>query len=1573
VVVLINFTPIQNYLAHRAADMLSNKLKTKVTVAHLRIDFLNHILLQGLYIEDQSHDTLLYAGEAQVRISDWFIFRDKPVLQYLGLQNAYAHLFRPSTSRSWNYDFIADAFSTGKKDTGKSKPFEFNLEKVILVNDRFHMDDQWRGEDMDFDVGNLEVNARKLDIPRKILDISTITGKNTSISVNDYQGGRPDSLRPPPTVDTTPFNPGKWAVQVKNLSLDGFVFRLTSNDKVPVANLFDETHLIVKNIQLHANAISVTGDTIHGNIENLACLERCGLTIKKMHSKVTVSPNASICENLYLETGYSKLQNYYAMHYRRFPAFNDYLDSVYMEAHFKDAVIDNRDIAYFAPELRKLQTTSAHLSGDGRGTVRNLVAQHLVVTDGITTIKGNLAMKGLPNIYKTYINYTDGEISTSATGIFRYAPGLRNNPAVALDKITFAKFRGEYEGYIENFFVNGEFTTNLGNATAHIKMDVPEFNGNTAVYSGNLAASNLQIGTLFRQPLLGSITLKEDISGSSFNADRAQMKIDGTISEFGINGYVYHNIITRGTLAKKQFDGVLQVDDPNLALEFDGSIDYSQKNINLKAIAHLLNVNFKAINLTTDNITASADFDLNCTGSNIDNFSGYAKLFNIDLKRNAHRLAIDSIYLSSKGSDKHRVLNIQSNNVVATIKGDYQLSKIPASVQYYLSRYIPNYIKEPSKFAPDQNFEFTVNTTSIDSIFAVSLQGIRGFDSSSFSGSLNTSAKKLTLNAEVPYGSIGKVHMSGINVTGIGSLDGIVVNTNIENMAIGDSVMNGSLSLTASVSNDSVAFTVATTSPDTSTAITLNGQVIARKDSLFLTVLPSQFYLNQVKWDIGGGSKIVYSHKYLQVQGFAITSGLQKITANSQLQNNDQSLFINTENLDLGQLGSWAGLASYQPEGRVNGSIRLDKIFGDLYVSANMKATGVKLGTDTIGTITAIGNYNGARKLISLDPQTGIYRDNASVIASGNISFDSNTNQKLDGLIQFNNTPISWATPFVAGVMSHLSGTLNGSVNFNGTSYNPLINGSVSLHNAGLRVDYTGCNYTIPSANIHIDNRRIDFGKVMLYDAFLNPATLSGYFSHNLFKDVRMRLTMATKKFEVVNLASYENNMFYGNLIASIDSFNIRGPFNNVRLSVHNAVPAAKSRIYIPISNGTEGATYNYVSFKTYGTNQEKQVKRIQNKIHITIDANFNTLAEMHIVLDPSTGDEIMARGEGNIQMDIPPNNDVHIIGLYTIESGLYTFTFRQAPISRQFKLNQGSSISFNGPFSETNLDVNAVYSTKARLSDLLTDAEKTALTQADLTDAQAPQWVDIILHMTGSLYSPKLTFDLDLQDKHSQGSIAYRKLQLLNYDDKAKTYQVGALLFANQFYPSDGAGTGTLGSGVVNNISQIISSSASAGLTSLINKITGDKQLNVDVKYNNYSTLGTSNMSQVYVSGSHNFFNDRLIVELGSTSDWGRPSSSSTSSNFNITGNARVQYLLTKKGSLRLNTFHISDYDVTLDKDIQRSGVGISWRKSFDNLDDFFRGNKYTQKKIQEQLDKEQKNNNSSPADTAAKNGGTD
>ena len=1546
--VLVNLPPVQTYLAHFASNILSKKIKSKVSVEKLQFSLLNRISLKGVYLEDQNKDTLLYAGSLQIRITDWFLSKKNPELHYLGLKNTFIHLYRTPEADVWNYTFLADAFASNSKDTSTSKPFEFNLNQLVLENVRFHMDDKWVGWDTDYDVGSLELDAKKLDIDKRNLDINELTIKGAYVYLKDYKGGRPkrDSI---PLVayvfDATPFNPAKWTLETKKLDLIDCRFGMDMGDKSPLTNEFDYNHLDITKIQAKISTVKIIGDTIYGNLEHFEVHERCGLEIKSMKSKITVSPIASICDNLYLETNHSKIKNYYAMHYKHFPDFVNYIDSVTMVGRLRDATIDKRDIAFFAPVMRTFPQVVLKANGDGKGTVSNLVAHHLDITDGSTILKGNGSIVGLPDINKSKIEFNNGEIATTNAGILKYVPGLKTNTDIAFDQLSYAYFIGSYSGYIDDFSVNGSFLTNLGKITTAINLKIPNFNPDSATYKGNITTDNLQVGKFLNQEdILGGLSINENISGFSFNPNLAQVDIDGSVSGLFIKGYNYHNITTKGQLAKRQFDGSLMIDDPNFSLEFDGGIDYTGTKAIVKAKAHLLSSNFKTLNWTESLFTASADFDLNCTGSNIDNFSGFAHLDNIDIKRDNHKLDLDSVYLNATGDSTNKTLTIQSNALYAKIKGNYQLSKLPTSFQYYLSNYIPSYVKKPKIIAPDQNLEFTINTTDIDSLLAITLPGTRGFDTSYLSGMLNTNDKTLSLVANIPYGAIGKVRMSNVAISCLGTLNTLSINTTVDNVAIGDSGINGSLGLTATLGNDSLDFTIATTAPDTSSTIVLNGQVLAKQDSLFLTMKPSEFYLGLTKWDIDKGAKAVYADGFLLVDNLKITSGFQRITANYQQQGPDQLITVNTEHIDLGLLGNWVGMGQYQPEGRLDGTIQLKNIIRHLYVSTFLKATNLQFGVDTIGTVNIIGDYDQWKKLAIIDPQSGVYYNNSSIAVSGKISFDSNTNQQLDGLIQFVNTPLSNAAPFVAGIFSQMVGTLNGKINIGGKSYAPEIDGSVMLKNGGFKLDYMGCNYKIPTAEIHINNERISWGIMKIEDLNKNTGEVTGYFSHNLFKDMKMHINVHSHKLDIMKIAKADNTYFYGNVTAGMDSFTITGPFNDIYLNAFNVYPTGKSHIYIPLASTGDVGTYSYISFKTYGSTTTKPKKKTGVKINVNIDANLNDLADITILLDPVSGDAIDAKGDGNIQLKMPANNDMRITGGYNIESGTYTFTFKQLEFKKQFKLNSGSTIYFKGPFSATTVDVFATYSAKARLFDLMTTTEQAAMqsTGTDYIDAKRVQPINIVLHMQDALFNPKLSFDLNVDDKSMESNPAYTKLQLINQDERQKLDQVASLLLTGSFLSSDGLfSNNSVKSGALNNVSQMLSGTASASLTSVVNKLIGERKVNIDVNYQNYnySDAGNTSLNRNQFTGtiSKNYLNDRLVIEVGGKSNWGQQAtSSSAGSSYNISGDFKMQYLISPSGKLRLNCFSTSDYDVTLERQITRNGVGISWRKTFDNMDEF-------------------------------------
>ncbi|MEI9946402.1 MAG: hypothetical protein WDN26_19550 [Chitinophagaceae bacterium] len=65
----------QNWIVKKVTSRLSKDLHTTVEIRHVDFSLFNNMHLQGLIVEDHDRDTLVYAGEATVRITDWFFFK----------------------------------------------------------------------------------------------------------------------------------------------------------------------------------------------------------------------------------------------------------------------------------------------------------------------------------------------------------------------------------------------------------------------------------------------------------------------------------------------------------------------------------------------------------------------------------------------------------------------------------------------------------------------------------------------------------------------------------------------------------------------------------------------------------------------------------------------------------------------------------------------------------------------------------------------------------------------------------------------------------------------------------------------------------------------------------------------------------------------------------------------------------------------------------------------------------------------------------------------------------------------------------------------------------------------------------------------------------------------------------------------------------------------------------------------------------------------------------------------------------------------------------------------------------
>ena len=155
------------------------------------------MLLEGMLVQDRKKDTLLYAGTVEVRITDWFFFKDKVELKYIALKNAKIHFER--TDSVWNYQFLVDYFS-GPKKSSKRSTIEYNFKVVDLENVSLVKKDGWVGENQIINIGALKMDPENVDLTKKIAHIRTLSLVRPEIYLYRYAGKK----APAPKTSTPP-------------------------------------------------------------------------------------------------------------------------------------------------------------------------------------------------------------------------------------------------------------------------------------------------------------------------------------------------------------------------------------------------------------------------------------------------------------------------------------------------------------------------------------------------------------------------------------------------------------------------------------------------------------------------------------------------------------------------------------------------------------------------------------------------------------------------------------------------------------------------------------------------------------------------------------------------------------------------------------------------------------------------------------------------------------------------------------------------------------------------------------------------------------------------------------------------------------------------------------------------------------------------------------------------------------------------------------------------------------------------------------------------------------------------
>jgi hypothetical protein len=1541
----------QNWLAGQITSRLSRDLQTKITIKHVDLNLFNfnRMDLEGVLMEDQKHDTLLYAGKFEVRITDWFFFKDQAVLKYIGLEDATINLNR--TDSVWNYAFLEKYFSSSATDTTTKKKsgISFDLKKVVMQNVSFIKKDAWIGSDMYVKLGALDMDARELTISNKTIDVTKLILDNPYFSLFNYSGKRVkvDSSGNVAQVEkAVKESSPDWNIRFGTIKINNGRFRNDAGTMTATVPYFDGRHIDFSKINGTIKNIGWTKDTVSGYID-LSTRERSGLVVKSLKAKTTFHPKAMIFDQLYLETNRSVIKHYYAMRYNSINEMNDFLHAVKLEGNFTKATISSDDIAFFAPEL-KTWKKNIKIDGDVKGTIDALTSKDIEVWAGNNTyVHGAISLVGLPDINETLINIDAQDLRTTYADAASFIPSIRNIETPDLKKLTYLHFNGTYTGFINDFVTYGTVQTNLGTVQTDLNMKFPK-NGDP-IYAGKISTENFQLGSFINSPYLGDVDFHGTVKGKGFKWKTLDMAVDGIVHHIQYGNYTYRNITAKGKLTNRLFNGDFVMKDPNADMHLSGLVDLRGKIPLFNATADIVHADLKALGLTKEDFQLNGKFDLNLQASSLADMIGTARISEASLITNGKRLAFDSLVVYSNYENGLKKLTAISNEFNVTVTGDFDLKTLPDAFTVFLHRYYPSYIKAP-KFVKPQIFTFDITTGVVEDYMKLIDPRLAGFNNSHITGALNTTANTMTVDADVPYAQYSQYQFSDIKLKGSGDLQKLTLTGDLGNAQIGDSLVFPQTSFIVQAQNDVSDVTINTSSNQAINKANLSAQIKTFSDGATIFLNPSSFVLNGKTWTIEQGGELNFRRNTVVQGGVTLRESNQeiKLWTEPDAVGNWNNLRLSFQSVNIGDISPFLTKKN-RIEGLLNGEATIEDPQKRFDVNSNLTINGLRLDNDSIGDVRAAIVYDNKTGKASIKASNFDMEHHVNVDVALNVK-DTATNIQIRS--QLKNFQLSLLNRFLGLIFSDIQGYVSGNLDVDVINGSTNVTSKAKVHDASFKVNFTQVTYKIEDTEVELRKDYIDLNNIRIRDKDGNIATVKGGIRHNAFASMDYDILVETqsKNFDLLNTTINHNQTFFGTAKGS-GTFILVGPQNDLHMEADlRASDVTPSFITMPPSRTRESGNANFMVERKYGREMSEQASSAAANLTYDIYLTANPLVTVRVILDDLTGDDITAKGTADrLHISSGSFEPLTIRGRYNIEEGRYNYTF-QSLKKFPFLLKKGGNnyITWEGDAYDATVHLDAVYTAQNVSFSPLVSSGLLALGMTGARDD-----VNVLATLTGNLFRPNFDFKLEFPNTNAAYNTPDFQLaiQQIEKNQNELNKQVAYLIVFNSFAPYENlSGTNPFSELTYNTISGLLFGKVNEQLNRILSKIlpsnatfnfTGSLYNRGALNSTSKGIFGLPNQSNINASLALPLFNERAHITLGGTFDV--PLQADQQTTLRLFPDVSLELMLNKTGSIRATFFYKQNLDFltattpTAAGLPKRYGTSISYGREFDNLGELF------------------------------------
>lgn len=1325
---------------------------------------------------------------------------------------------------------------------------------------------------------------------------------------------------------------GVFKLTAREFDIRGLDFSMAMLEKRPSDGSIDFKDMEVHNLTFKGSGVRIKNDSISLVSSSLSFSEKSGFELSAlMFDDFTISGTGMRFHGMNILVPDSKLRfERLYMLYDSWAAYKNFTNEVRFDAVINDSQLDFVTLGYFAPALKNWDLAFDKLSANMSGPVSSMHGSiYEARTPGGTGVRAVYSIIGVPDMAKARFNIDLKELSANGADLRRIMSSIAgpsmDGALTMVERVAPIRLSAQFDGMLNSFSAAAAVTTAGGNAKATVKMK-PE--GKGSAFSGEVSADKLNLKLLTANKQLGTLTASVKASGT-MHGKSLDMKADADVEEIGFNDYVYHGVKLLGKVDNRSYRGLVNSNDPNARFAAGGLFDFGDTIPRYDARIRLAHVDLGALNFNKrDSVSVIAcDIEAKASGADLETLNGVIRLKNLNYTSRTDSIRNGSATITSvsvPGGSKQLTLN--SNAFDAEFRSPLPYGQFFSYLLNAVSYYVPTTgridHRLPKEEAEGKSF-IMVDIKEANNLAGALMPGLKVSSGTKLQLELNHSTEDISIAVRSDSIRLNTLSASGLDMTTKTVNDSMLLAVAITEFSVG-TLRLPQVAINGGAKSGKLDLSVGYTDKqnNTSAHLGIKGGSVRNPDTgvpgVEVTISPSRFVNRSRIWDISAG-KIFYDSTRVDINRFLIASNGERLSADGTLsRSRSDSLRVDLQNFDLTPLSKMlAKNDDYRlDKGRLTGYANIVSGLRQAIVYADLSLDSVAVNSIAVPDTHIRSLWDGVNQRVRASVTKKI--DGDTLIRA----FYRPSDKRYMADLRLAGIDLSLADPALSGLVDNTTGSADIRARIAGVGANPEINGSVELHDVGTKVDFTNVTYKIDQAYISIKDNIFTLAPATVTDPAGHVGLVEMSLSLANLRNMSYEVKVNPENLMVLDTSPNNNELFYGRVYVT-GKATLIGDNSGVKIDA-SMTTNDNSNFTLALSSKSDFARADFVVFRSRSESEQlksgnggnREIGR-RNNVSVTLALDVQPNTDLHVIIDPSTGDGIRATGRGMMNFAINPARDqMDMVGEYVISTGSYALTLENI-ISRKFDIRNGSSITFNGNPLDAEVDVTAVYTTKASLDPILGD-DRNHMKVA----------VDCELMLDGKLSNPKITFNVTVPggDTETRNSIA----NALATQEMMATQFVW-LLATNSFY-ADGQADSNL------NIGTAGMAAAGTGLLTnyLLSMIPTGDRLDIGVKYTPKMGDGTSD--EVNINAQAAIDKDgRLTLDAEGTYDSQRRMNSTS----NWSGDFYLTWKINKSGNLRAKVFTRTIDRFDENQGLQESGVGIYYGRDFNKFSDLVRRKK--------------------------------